>query len=243
MPFPTFDFERADVRARLAALSFEVKLLRLAHARSRAWWARKDRDGDVEGPTDTDDGEGRVWGQVAQYFPRDHNGPPETIRDDDPPQTENDLVPENKPTVVGELSRLLRYLSNAVAIWGASAVLGSPNTWVVRYYPEIRSNLDAPKAFDELIKDVGTSTAGYQDHHIVEQTPAAQDGFSRESIEGKNNVVKIPTLKHREITAWCSQPNAQYGGLSPREYLKGRSWGERYAVGIQQLIDKGVLKP
>jgi hypothetical protein len=77
----------------------------------------------------------------------------------------------------------------------------------------------------------------------VEQTSAARDGFSREMIDGKDNVVKVPTLKHREITAWYSQPNANYGGLSSREYLSGRPWGERYDIGIEQLFQTGILKP
>lgn len=48
MPFQTFDFERADLRARLAALSLDVKLLRLAHERRRARWDVKDDDDEDE---------------------------------------------------------------------------------------------------------------------------------------------------------------------------------------------------
>jgi len=37
--------------------------------------------------------------------------------------------------------------------------------------------------------------------------------------------------------------NKKYGGLSPRQYLKGKSWEEKLEVGKQALIDAGVLKP
>ena len=239
MTFQTFDFERADLRARLLGLSLEVKLLRLAHARRRVRW-RKDADGDVEGPTDTDDGEGRVWGRVAQYFPRDHNGPPEPVEDSEPPP---DPVPEEKPTEVGALSRVLRAASETLAFWGSIAALAQAAPWILTYAPEINANNDPPKTFDELTDGVGTSKPGYQDHHIREQTSAARDGFSRDMIDGNDNVVKIPTLKHREITSWYGERNPEFGGISPREYLSGRSWEERYAVGIQQLVQKGILKP
>src|SRR3954467_13805755 len=54
MPFDLFDLGRADLRARLAALSLEVKLLRLAHALRGVRWDRKDDDDEDEGPDDDD---------------------------------------------------------------------------------------------------------------------------------------------------------------------------------------------
>ncbi len=243
MPFQTFDFERADLRARLAALSLDVKLLRWEVALRRMRWASKDSDHDTEGPGD-DDGPYHHDGptQLAQNFPNDHNGPPEPIRDGDPPP-KKDPVPEQKPTGPGVLSRVLRDASQAVAFWGSIAALGQSAPWILAYWPEIIANNDPPKTFDELTEDVGTSKAGYQDHHIVEQTSAARDGFSREMIDGKDNVVKVPTLKHREITAWYGTTNENYDGLTPRAYLVGRSWSERYDIGIKQLMQKGILKP
>jgi hypothetical protein len=40
-----------------------------------------------------------------------------------------------------------------------------------------------------------------------------------------------------------SGKNVNFGGYSPREYLKGKSWAERRRVGLDALIDAGVLKP
>jgi hypothetical protein len=46
-----------------------------------------------------------------------------------------------------------------------------------------------------------------------------------------------------EITSWYMTKNKAYGGLSPREYLRGKDWAERTSVGVDALIDHGVLKP
>ena len=244
MSFKQLDYERADLRARLAALILEVKLIRCAFAlrRDASYWSRKDSDNDSEGPDD-DDGpsHGEGFFPVTQYFPKDHNGPPEKINDAEPPPDENP-VPENKPTDPGMLSQALRGASAAVAAWATIAYLGqnAVGYWVC---PGILANNDPPKTFEELTKGVGTPVPGYQDHHISEQTSATRDGFPRDMIDGKDNVVKIPTLKHREITTWYSQRNPAYGGLSPREYLSGRSWQERYDFGIDQLKKNGILLP
>lgn len=85
--------------------------------------------------------------------------------------------------------------------------------------------------------------AGYQRHHIVEQDAAEKDGYRRSLIDGRDNLVLIPTLKHREITGWFQSRNKEFGGLSPREYLRGKSWDERRQVGLDALIDVGALKP
>jgi hypothetical protein len=84
---------------------------------------------------------------------------------------------------------------------------------------------------------------GYNIHHIVEQTSARQDGHSEAKINAAENLVRIPTLIHREITAWDNTKTDDFGGLSPRNYLRGKSWQERRDLGLRKLIEFGVLKP
>jgi len=36
-------------------------------------------------------------------------------------------------------------------------------------------------------------------------------------------------------------PNADFGGMSPREYLSNKDWAERYRVGLEALKKFGVL--
>jgi len=249
MPFDPLISERARLRANILFLAFEVKLIRLARLLRRA----ERKDDDAGGPDGDADDEafpayGRAQGsvslddtpyQLAQNFPNDHNGPPETIGEERPDLED---VPTDRPFGRGELSPILRMISNLAALLGL-ATLATRAPWIMEYGPQILSNNDLPKTLSELQNDVGVSKPGYEDHHIVEQTSAARYGLPRELIDSPQNLVKIPTLKHREITSWYSRPNSEYGGLTPREYLSQRSWSERWQVGIEQLIKFGVLEP
>jgi hypothetical protein len=62
-------------------------------------------------------------------------------------------------------------------------------------------------------------------------------------INAPDNLLRIPTLKHWQINAWYSTKNNDFGGLSPRDYLRGKSWDERVRVGTDALILFGVLQP
>jgi hypothetical protein len=55
--------------------------------------------------------------------------------------------------------------------------------------------------------------------------------------------VRIPKFKHEDVTSWFMKKQSRFGGLSARDYLKGRSWEERRAIGLQALIETGVLEP
>jgi len=90
---------------------------------------------------------------------------------------------------------------------------------------------------------VATPERGYDIHHIVEQTPASRDGYSRILIDREDDLVRVPTLKHWQINAWFQRPNDEFGGLSPRDYLRNKDWHERRRVGLDALILHGVLAP
>jgi hypothetical protein len=115
--------------------------------------------------------------------------------------------------------------------------------WLNSYLPYVEAYLGRPKTLKELQQAALSPSAGYNIHHIVEQTPAAKDGFGPSLIDSPENLVLIPTLTHWQITAWYSTGNERFGGLSPRDYLRGRSWEERYRIGKEALIEFGVLEP
>jgi len=101
---------------------------------------------------------------------------------------------------------------------------------------------DTPKSLYELQRAVLEPKPGYDIHHIVEKTPAYRDGFPRDRIEGWRNLVRIPTYRHWEINSWYETPNEEFDGLTPRRYLRGKSWKERYVVGLKALRLVEVLK-
>ena len=116
-------------------------------------------------------------------------------------------------------------------------------SWVHEFVPYIAAYADPPKTLEELQNAVSIPAIGYDIHHIVEQTPAEQDGFPRNQIDLRENVVRIPTLKHWQITGWFMKGNEDFDGLSPRNYLRGKDWETRMQMGLKALIDQGALKP
>jgi len=182
-----------------------------------------------------------VEGRSAAKKPDENGGPPQTPKDE--PPTEK---PRN---IFAKLAA--KWLARALA-GAATGPAGEFTTtlevaeeiasWHYDKYPHIKAYLDRPKSLEELQRDVGKPEKGYEVHHIVEKSAAASDGHSREDIDEPENLVRIPTLKHWEIKGWYMTPNELYNYHSPREYLKGKSWEERRRVGLEALIEAGVLK-
>jgi hypothetical protein len=178
--------------------------------------------------------------------------PPGIGHNGGPPLESPPKIPESPPPTV----KLQNQVVKAAAIWlaraaarGATALAGrflavlTAAKWLYDNYPAIDAYLDPPQSLEELQQAVQEPKAGYQIHHIVEQTAAAQAGYPRSLIDSPENLVRIPTLKHWEITGWTMRDNEKFGGLSPREYLKDKSWSERYRTGLEGLKKSGVLKP
>jgi hypothetical protein len=159
---------------------------------------------------------------------------------DEPPQAPREQ-PDNPDTRNGWIKAVARWLGR---FGGPISIAIGAAYWLYEYDYLIEASLQGPQTFDELRQGIGTpSQRGYQDHHIVEQTEARRDGYPESMIGGAENVVRIPTLKHREITNWYQTKNPDYGGMRPRDYLRGKTWEERRRVGLKALIDVGVLKP
>lgn len=152
-------------------------------------------------------------------------------------------VPDKRPPTTRERNRISVNVSRFLLATELAIEAEQIRAWVWDHARNrIIAYLDEPKFLDELQRAVGTRQEGYDDHHIVEQTPALQDGFPAQRVHGWRNKVHIPTYRHWEITGWYARPNDLYDGLSPREYLRGKSWDERYQVGLKALRDRGVLK-
>jgi hypothetical protein len=204
------------------------------------------------------------WKPGAQYAanepppPPGHNqGPPL----EDPPEVPQDLRYNTKPfwdftkAAVRWLVRAgWRPLVRVGIRIGLEATIGGPigdfllaleaAYWANKAYPYIRSYFDAPKTLDELRQN---TKPGYDEHHVVERW-AEEDGMLGDKIESPENIIPIPKLKHWEINNWLGKPNPRYKNekneaISPREYMKGKSWEERYQFGLDVLKKFGVLKP
>jgi hypothetical protein len=190
------------------------------------------------------------WIPGAQYAAND---PPGMGHNQGPPLGE---PPEIPPRVLATRQAINNFLK-AAAYWleDASAVDKPAATlffialmatrWLAdKYLPYVITYQDPPRTLQELQQAAQLPKIEYyNDHHLVEQTGAEKEGFPRSVIDAPDNLVRVPTLKHWLITGWYQIPNPDYSWLSPREYLRGKSWQERVRVGKDALIEFGVLKP
>ena len=148
--------------------------------------------------------------------------------------------PTKRPPTSGERTNVLKEAAKWLRENAGQAIQGV--AWLDEFLATIQSYNDPPKTL-ELQQAASTPKKGYDIHHIVEQTSAEKDHFPRSIIDAPENLLRIPRMKHWEINGWYGRPNNAYGGLSPREYLRGKSWAERARVGLDTLIKYGVLKP
>lgn len=164
---------------------------------------------------------------------------------------EEEPHPDDRYDIVTEIGQKLQeLLAQGFRLWVRNLLLGlEAISWMKKkstnYYYQIVANLDPPKTLKELQDAVKRPTLGYHVHHIVEWN-TSDNKFSVDQLENPENLVEIPEMTHRKISDWYRDKNARYkidGKIvSPREYLKSKSWKEQYDFGIQVLKDFGVLK-
>lgn len=164
---------------------------------------------------------------------------------EDPPQ-----VPSQKPETPQRRNEIIRavarWAANAVKVGRSLNVLGAlyeAASWLDTDAYFINAYLDSPKSLEELNSGAAERRLGYDRHHIVEQTQARGEGYPESQINSPENLVRVPTLKHWEINAWMQTPNFSYDMLTPREYLRGKSWEEKRAFGLEVLVRFRVLQP
>jgi hypothetical protein len=173
-----------------------------------------------------------------------HNGGPPLDEPPDIPPEEPQISGVRTAIIRGIISWLIKrgvtYLIPGV---GEAVALLDTAAWLYQYLPYINAYLDPPQTLEELQNLANQPKKGYEIHHIAEQTAARREGFPDSQIESGENKVRVPTLKHWEITNWYRTKNKNLSGLTPRQYLIGRDWAERLRIGRQGLIETGVLKP
>ena len=167
-------------------------------------------------------------------------------------------IPPEEPGTTQQVNAVLRavatWVARAIALYGSAdprvrLVFAAIETtaWLADYLPKILSYLNGPKTLEELQDAVAKPRFGYEIHHIVEAQRRSDDPQRNskrfpDRIDSRENLVRVPYWKHVEISSWYSRRNDQYGGVSPRIYLRTKSWDEQYKIGIQKLKDFGVLK-
>ncbi len=215
-------------------------------------WTREGASGPagVPGVVLSDATPDNTWKPGTQYAA---NEPPGIGHNQGPPLQEPPQIPPRvlatRQAINNFLKAAANWLTEAKYVDKRAAALFlaalAAVVWIAdKYLPYIITFQDPPKTLEELQQAASAPKSEYyNDHHLVEKKAAADDGFLPSMIDGPENVVRIPTLKHWLITGWYQTRNPDFGDLSPRQYLRGKSWDERVRVGKQALILFGVMKP
>ncbi len=226
------------IKGEVAALQAEIKFWRFLRD-LKAYNLNQPRvpAGNPDGGQWTAEG-GSAPERIRLAGPLPTNDPPEI-----PPQRPLDVTARN-----AFLKSAARWLAGARALGARISPFVTAleaMSWIDTDRPFIESYQDLPKTLEELQQGaLEGRKSGYNIHHIVEQTSAEKDGdFSRDQIDAPENLVRIPTLKHWEITGWFAKPNRNFGGQSPREWLRDKDWDVRRQLGLDALRDFGVLGP
>jgi hypothetical protein len=232
------------VQREIASLRLELALLRLGET-----WRRKANFNPNQPRVPAGNSDGGQWtdggGQTGERI-RLGEPQPRTRLAGPLPSGEKPEIPKTRPS-----SREARRsaLARARKWTGALELLYQGAQWLRGYHAELLSYRDPPKTMEELQKDVRKpSVPGYHDHHINEEDAALKDGFPNGVVNGPENLVRIPKRKHEEITGWYMSKNDKFKdergvAISPRDYLYGKDWSERRRIGLEALIQFGVLKP
>ena len=154
------------------------------------------------------------------------------------------------PSVPPEARQHINQIAREVArnpyltIYYFSTITEAAGHWLNELHHEIKANQDSPKTLGELYDAMLRSDKrGYDRHHIVEQTAARTQGFPDSRIDGPDNLVLIPRYRHEQINSWYQKPNKGFDGLTPRQYLQGKSWDDHRRIGLDAMRMFGILKP
>ena len=186
------------------------------------------------------------YSEGGQWTDGDANGNPVQPRPvrlaGDVPTNDSEKPPKERPKTSTERVGWLKAAARTAAEHGvAAAEVAKLYPWMTYYASGLQSYNDPPRSLEEL--QSATAAPGYDKHHIVEQSQAESEGYSREAIDSADNLVVIPRMKHWEINQWYQTRSPEFGWQTPRDYLEGRNWAVKRSVGLEALKITGVLKP
>jgi hypothetical protein len=94
---------------------------------------------------------------------------------------------------------------------------------------------------DTLAKRFGPAGDGYQYHHIVEE--GVNDGIiPAGQLQNTDNIIRIPTLLHEEISAVYGRAAPDAPTMSLRQWLKGQPYQTQYDWGLKIMRELGILR-
>jgi hypothetical protein len=97
------------------------------------------------------------------------------------------------------------------------------------------------KSFRAFKRAMGSAGEGKNWHHVVEQHAGNVKRFGAEALHNTENVIKVETAVHTEISAFYSSSQPELGGMVVREWLRTQSYEQQRAYGLEILRRFGVI--
>jgi hypothetical protein len=97
------------------------------------------------------------------------------------------------------------------------------------------------KSFKAFKRAMGSAGEGKRWHHIIEQHAGNVKRFGAEALHNTENVIKVETKLHTEISAFYSSKRDIAGGMVVREWLRTQSYEQQRAFGLYVLRKFGVI--
>ncbi len=94
---------------------------------------------------------------------------------------------------------------------------------------------------DPLEKRFGPAGDGYQYHHIAE-AGINEGAIPISRLQSTDNIIRIPTLLHEEISAAYGRSAPTARNMSLRQWLKGQSYQMQYDYGLNVMRELGILR-
>ncbi|QXX76385.1 hypothetical protein MHY1_03225 [Methylovirgula sp. HY1] len=94
---------------------------------------------------------------------------------------------------------------------------------------------------DPLEKRFGPAGDGYQYHHIVE-VGINGGAIPTSRLQSTDNIIRIPTLLHEEISAAYGRSAPTARNMSLRQWLNGQSYQMQYDYGLNVMRELGILR-
>lgn len=167
------------------------------------------------------------------------------------PSVEPPQIPSRMPDSRDERMAFVRNAARWIAAVGRFAPIVDVYFGALEQVQEInrltamiRTANDPARSLEELQRQVGMdSEPGYHDHHVVNQHVGNRAKFG-ELIDSKDNVVRIPELKHIEISRYYSTTIEWEDGtlMSPRDRLRTSDFETQRQFGYDVLRKFGVLR-
>jgi hypothetical protein len=97
------------------------------------------------------------------------------------------------------------------------------------------------KSFRVFKRAMGSAGEGKSWHHIIEQHAGNLKRFGSEALHNTENVIKVETEVHTNISAFYSSKRDIAGGMVVREWLRTQSYEQQRAFGLYVLRKFGAI--